>query len=151
MDDSKGEKVPALGISLNAQFAQGRSVVFQTYVDLEVSKEVLDQLMDKLNAVADRQEAFYAIDQAERQLEVETNAMKNMARRLEEIEANIRLKMTAEGRRNPKLTAQDEMQKKQAGDTLEEGKKRVAIAQKFLDELKQKAGNRDGANSGPNS
>ena len=151
MDDSKGETAPALGISLSAQFAQGRTVVFQTHVAQDMSKVELDKMMDRLNAVADRQEAFYAIDQAERQLEVETNATKNMARRLEEVEANIATKMTAEGRRNPKLTAQDEMQKKQARDTLEEGHKRVAIAQKFLDELKQKAGNRDGANSGPNS
>ena len=151
MDDSKGETAPALGISLSAQFAQARSVVFQTHVALDVGKATLDQLMDKLNAVADRQEAYYAIEGAQKQLEVETNALQNYARRLEEIEVNITTKMTAEGRRNPKLTAQDEMQKKQARDTLEEGHKRVAIAQKFLDELKQKAGNRDGANSGPNS
>ena len=151
MDDSKGEKVPALGISLSAQFAQGRTVIFQTHVAQDMSKLDLDKMMDRLNAVADRQEAFYAIEQAERQLEVETNATKNMARRLEEIETNISIKMTAEGKRNPKLSAQDEMQKKQARDTLEEGKKRVAIAQKFLDELKQKAGNRDGADSGPSN
>ena len=151
MDDSKGGTATALGISLSAQFAQARSVVFQTHVGLDVSKETLDQLMDKLNAVADRQEAFYAIEGAQKQLEVETNALQNYARRFEEIEANIQIKMTAEGKRNPKLTAQDEVQKKQARDTLEEGKKRVAIAQKFLDELKQKAGNRDGANSGPSN
>ena len=153
MDDSKGEtvKVPALGISISAQYATGRTVVFQTHVDLETSKDDLIRIVDKLNAIADRDEAFYAIEQAERQLEVETNATKNMARRLEEIETNISIKMTAEGKRNPKLSAQDEMQKKQARDTLEEGKKRVAIAQKFLDELKQKAGNRDGADSGPSN
>ena len=84
MDDSKGGTATALGISLSAQFAQARSVVFQTHVGLDVSKETLDQLMDKLNAVADRQEAFYAIEGAQKQLEVETNALQNYARRFEE-------------------------------------------------------------------
>lgn len=151
MDDLKGEAAPALGISVSAQYATGRTVVFQTHVDQNISAADLNALLDKTNEAADRQEAFYAIDQAQRQLEVEENATLNMARRLEEAEANIQMKMTAEGKRNPKLSAQDAMQKKQALDTLAEGKKRVEIARKFLEELKQKAGNRDGAPSPANS
>lgn len=146
MDESKGETA-ALGISLSMQYAGGRTVVLQTHVAQETSKEDLDAMLDKLNLVADRQEAFYAQEQARRQLEVEENALANMGRRLQEVEGNIQLKMTAEGRRNPKLSAQDEMQRKQAADTLEEGKKRVAIAKKYLDELVKKACNRDGATS----
>lgn len=146
MDESKGETA-ALGISLSMQYAGGRTVVLQTHVAQETSKEDLDAMLDKLNLVADRQEAFYAQEQARRQLEVEENALKTFVHRLGEVESNIQLKMTAEGRRNPKLTAQDEMQRKQASDTLEEGRKRVAIAKKYLDELVKKAGNRDGTAS----
>lgn len=151
MDDLKGETAPALGISVEAQYSTGRKVVFQSHVDQATSAEDISKLLDKVNGVVDRQEAYYAIDQAQRQLEVEENALFNFAQRLNDIEGNIQIKMTAEGRRNPKVTAQDEIQKKQALDTLEHGKKRVEIAKKFLEELKQKAGNRDGAPSPANS
>ena len=147
MNDSKGETAPALGISLSAQFAGGRTVVFQTHVPQDVPKVDLDNMMDTLNAVADRQEAFYAQEQARRQLEVEENALTNMTRRLGEVEGNMQLAATAEGRRNHKPSPKDEMQRKQALDTIEEGKKRVNIARKYLDELIKKAGNRDGAAS----
>lgn len=151
MNDSKGETAPALGISLSAQYAGGRTVVFQTHVPQDMAQEKLDDMMDKLNAVADRQEAFYAQEQARRQLEVEENALVNMTRRLGEVEGNMQLAASAEGRRNAKPSPKDEMQRKQALDTIEEGKKRVDIAKKYLDELIKKAGNRDGAHSSPNS
>ena len=152
MDDVKGKvESPTLGISLNAQFAAGRSVVFQTYVPQDVNPEGLAIILQKLNWVADQEEAYYAQEQARRQLEVEEKAVANMQRRLSEVDDNIRMKMAAGERRNPKLSGQDEMQKKQAFDTLEEGKRRVAECKKHLSELIVKAGNRDGASSPANS
>ena len=152
MDDVKGKvESPTLGISLNAQFAAGRSVVFQTYVPQDVNPEGLAIILQKLNWVADQEEAYYAQEQARRQLEVEEKAVANMQRRLSEVDDNIRMKMAAGERRNPKLSGQDEMQKKQAFDTLEEGKRRVAECKKHLAELIVKAGNRDGASSPANS
>ena len=152
MDDVKGKvESPTLGISLNAQFAAGRSVVFQTYVPQDVNPEGLAIILQKLNWVADQEEAYYAQEQARRQLEVEEKAVANMQRRLSEVDDNIRLRMVAGERRNPKLSGQDEMQKKQAFDTLEEGKRRVAECKKHLAELIVKAGNRDGASSPANN
>ena len=132
------------------QFAAGRQVVFQTHLPQECSVEELNTLLDKMNAVADRAEAFYAQDQARRQLEVEENALANITRRLLEVESNIQIKSIADGRRNPKLSAQDEMAKKQALDSVEESKKRVVTCRKFLQDLIEKAGNRDGASSPAN-
>ena len=148
MDEAKGKvESPTIGISLNAQFAAGRTVVFQTYVPQDVTGEGLSTILEKLNAVADREEAFYAQEQARRQLEVEENAATNIARRLAEVETNIQTKALSEGRRNPKLSAQDEVAKKQAYDSVEESKKRVAACKKHLAELIAKAGNRDGTSS----
>lgn len=148
MDDAKGKvESPTIGLSLNAQFAAGRTVVFQTYVPQDVNAEGLAVILQKLNWVADQEEAYYAQDQARRQLEVEERAVANMSRRLMEVEDNIRIKMVSGERRNPKPSGQDEMAKKQAFDTLEEGHRRVAECKKHLAELIVKAGNRDGASS----
>ncbi len=141
---------PALGVSMNLQFAAGRQVVFQTHLPQECSAEDLNALLDKMNAVGDRAEAFYAQEQARRQLEVEEDALNNIVRRLSEVETNIQTKAVADGRRNPKLSAQDEVQKKQALDQVEASKKRVAACRKHLQELIEKAGNRDGASSPAN-
>ena len=149
MDEAKGKtESPTIGLSLNAQFAAGRTVVFQTYVPQDVSPEGISVILQKLNWVADREEAFYAQEQARKQLEVEENAAANIARRLGEIEHNIQTKSISEGRRNPKLSAQDEIQKKQAVDTVEESKRRIAACKKHLAELIEKAGRTYGA-SGP--
>lgn len=153
MDDEKGKvETPTIGVSLNAQFAAGRTVVFQTYVPQSITGEGLSVILEKLNAVADREEAFYAQDQARKQLEVEENAGANIVRRLGEVEENIRLKATSEaGKRNPRVSPQDEMQKKQALDNAEESKRRITACKKYLAELIVKAGNRDGASSPANS
>jgi uncharacterized protein YciW len=156
MDDVKGNvetpkvETPTIGISLNAQFAAGRTVVFQTFVPQSITPEGLFKQLEKLNWVADREEAFYLQDQARKQLEVEENAAANIARRLSEVESNIRLKSSIEGKRNPKPSGQDEIAKKQALDSVEESKRRIAACKKYLAELIEKAGNRDGASSPAN-
>ena len=153
MDETKGVvTAPALGVSLNAQFAAGRQVVFQTHVAQDISEDELNKLLDTMNAVADRAEAYYGQDQARKQLEVEEKALLNMTRRLSEIEGNIRIKAAQDNRRGGyKPSATEEVQKKQAYDTLEEGKSRVATCRQYLDELIRKAGNRDGTASTTNS
>ena len=147
MDDEKGKvESPTIGISLNAQFAAGRTVVFQTYVPQSVTAGgELAFILEKLNGVADREEAYYAQDQARKQLEVEENAAVNIARRLAEVEGNMQL--VAGERRVPKHSANELKEKKQALDTVEESKRRITACKKHLAELIVKAGNRDGAPS----
>jgi hypothetical protein len=148
MDDVKGKtESPTIGMSVNLQYAAGRSVVFQTYFPQDVNVEGLNIILDKFNAVGDRAEAYYAQEQARRQLEIEEKSVNNMARRLNEVEDNIRLAATASSRRNHEPSVQERKEKKQALDTLEEGKRRVAECRAFLDSLIKKAGNRDGASS----
>lgn len=152
MDDAKGKtESPTIGISLNMQFAAGRTVVFQTFVPQDVNVDGLNVILDKLNSVGDRAEAFYAQDQARKQLEVEENAATNIVRRLSEVESNIQIKAAGDGKRIPKPSAQDEVAKKQALDNVAESKRRIATCKKYLAELIEKAGNRDGASSPANS
>ena len=152
MDDSKGETAPALGISINAQVSPRRQITVQSFVDRDASGAEIDNLLDKMNASLDRQEAFYAIEDAENQLEVDSNVLVNITRRLAEVEDNIRLKAGSEtGRRAPyKPSAQEEVAKKQAHDSLAEAKKRVEIDKVIIAKLKMKAGNRDGTSSPAN-
>jgi hypothetical protein len=152
MDDSKGDTAPALGISVNAQVAPTRQITMQSFIDRDAPGADIDTLLDKLNASLDRQVAFYEIDEEEKRLEVDRNVLANVSKRLAEVEDNIRIKAgSVEGRRNPlKLSSQEEMQKKQAYDSLEEAKRRVAVGEARIVELRKKAGNRDGANSSPN-
>lgn len=149
MDDSKGETAPALGISINAQVAPTRQITMQSFVDRDASGADIDYLLDKMNASLDRQAAYYEIDEEMKRLEVDKNVLANVSKRLAEVEDNIRLKAAASGeRRNPlKLSSQEEMQKKQAHDSLEEAKRRVADGEARLVELRKKAGNRDGTSS----
>jgi hypothetical protein len=151
MDDSKGETTPALGISINAQVGPVRQITFQAFIERDETPAAIDNLLDKMNASLDRQEAYYQIEAAENQLEVDTNVLTNITRRLGEVEDNIRTKAMADGRRTPyKLTAQDEVQKKQALDSVEEAKRRIEIDKAVIAKLKQKAGNRDGTSSPAN-
>lgn len=148
MDDAKGKvESPVIGLSLNAQFAAGRTVVFQTHVPQDVTPEGLGAILEKLNGVADREEAFYAQEQARRQLEVENKAVVNMQRRLNEVDA---AKQEDPRKRNASITEREVKERKQVLDTLEEGKRRVAECEAFLAELIRKAG-RDGANSSPDN
>lgn len=149
MDDAKGKvESPVIGISLNAQFSAGRTVVFQTHVPQDVTAEGVAAILQKLNGVADQEEAFYAQEQARRSVEVEERATASMQRRLEEVDAG---KQNADPRkRNTPVSEKDVRERKQVLDTLEEGKRRVREAKKFLAELIEKAGNRDGASSPAN-
>jgi hypothetical protein len=87
-----------------------------------------------------------------KRIEVDENGLVNVTNRLAEVEDNIRLKAASEtGRRNPlKLLSQEEMQKKQAYDSLAEAKRRVDAGKARLAELKKKAGNRDVTSSPAN-
>ena len=145
MDDAKGKtESPSIGLSLSAQFSAGRTVVFQTHVPQDINPEGLGVILEKLNGVADREEAFYGQEQARRQLEVEEKATANMQRRLNELDAG---RQQDPRKRGAPVSDKDVRERKQVLDTLEEGKKRVETCKAYLAELIRKAG-RDGANSG---
>lgn len=152
MTELKGETAPALGISLNAQFAAGRQVVFQTHVAQETAPEEINRLLDKMNAAVDRQEAFYRIEELENALERDKQILYSITHNMENVEQNMQLKYEARGKRGEfKLSPQEAIQKKQAQDNLVRQTEIVKLAEKRLADAKEKAGNRDGAPSPANS
>lgn len=148
MDDAKGKvDFPAIGMSVSMQYAAGRQVVFQMHFPMDVKLEGISSMLERFNAAADREEAFYAQEQARRQLEVENKAVVNMQRRLNEVDA---AKQEDPRKRNASITEREVKERRQVLDTLEEGKRRVAECEAFLAELIRKAG-RDGAHSSPDN
>lgn len=149
MSEEKGKvESPAIGLSVRAQYSAGRETVFQLYFPMDVTPDGINSMLDKVNGVVDRAEAYYAQEQARRQLEVEEKAVVNMARRLAEVDGR---QQEDPRKRKTGLSEKDVKDRIQAMDTLEEGKRRVAECKKFLAELIVKAGNRDGAASPTNS
>ena len=151
MSDER-ETARALGISVNAQVDAGRQIVFQTHIDVDTSQEDLDALLDKLNVAADRQVAFYEIPVLEKELQhldLQEYTFKN---NLQNMDANLAAKQAAStGRRSDvKLSAQEEIQKRQAMDTLNHHTKLRASAAKRLEEARAKAGTRHGTASTAN-
>ena len=143
MSEAKGETAPALGVSINAQFAAGRQIVFQTHVDQEIAPKKLQELLIKFNNAIDKEEAFYEINDEMKRLEVDRNVLTNITRRLDEVETNMQAVAVASGKREHKPTQKDLNDKKQAQDSLAEAKKRVKDGEARIAALKEKAGNRD--------
>ena len=138
----------ALGVSLNAQIDARRQVVFQTHIDADTSQKDLDKLLDGLSASVDRQVAFYQIEELENAVERDKQILYSIQHNLEEVVGNMRLKYEASGRRGVfKMSHTEEMQKKQAHDTLKRQSEIVTLSERRLQEAKAKAGNRDGAPS----
>ena len=98
MNGAEAEKAPALGISV--QCAAGEAtLVFQTHVDQATDKATLDELVDRLTAVAARQKAKVDLVDVEKNLKVSERDLG----RMRDDRARVELALTApqEGRRNP--------------------------------------------------
>lgn len=143
--DGKGETAPALGISLNAQFAAGRQLVFQTHVDQNTDATTIRSLITKLNDVIDAEEAYYALPEMEKKVEVDRNQLYLINQQLGELDAKARA-TTERGRAkglNPNETAQRD-------NALKSKERMEELLQKSIDlleETRKKAANRDGTAS----
>ena len=144
MSDSMGE-LPALGVSINAQFAAGRQIVFQTHVAQDVSGEDLDRLLDKLNASVDRAEAFYSIEDFEKALKVNENQLYVLNQRINEMDAGLHEK-ASDGRRSARQPSPKEIgDRANAVASKQKFEELIAEDRKKLDAIKAKAGTRYGA------
>lgn len=61
-------KVPAIGISLNVQIDNKRTLCLQSHCDATASASELNDLLDKIGTAADRQQAKYELEGLEFQL-----------------------------------------------------------------------------------
>lgn len=146
MSDEKGETAPALGVSINAQFAAGRQIVFQTHVDQEIKPEDLTALLKKFNDAIDLEEIVYAIPDLEKQAKVNQNQLYVTEQRIGELDAAMQGNVTDRGRTRPAT-------EKQLGDranmmkTQERFKELLKEDQDKLQEMKDKVAKRNGTPS----
>lgn len=153
MSDEKGKvETPSIGVSLNAQFASGRALVFQTHVPQSITVDGINAILDKFNSSVDRAEAFYKIEELENSLERDKQILYSIQHNMQEVEANMAAKYEASGRRQPfKMSPQEVVQKKQAQDNVVRQTEIVKLSERRLAEAREKAGNRDGAPSPANN
>ena len=149
MGDTKGVgEAPALGVSINAQFAAGRQIVFQSYVPQEAPVEEINALLDKLNNAIDRQESWYQIEQLEKEVERDEQILYSINHNMQEVEANMRARYEAGGKRAPfKMSEKEVVQKKQAEDNVTRQTKILEGSKRRLEEARAKAGKRNVASS----
>lgn len=142
--DGKGETAPALGISLNAQFAAGRQLVFQTHIDRDTDATVIGSLVAKWNDVIDIEEAYYSLPELEKSVEVNKNQLYLINQQLGEIDR--RQRVTDRGRTVP-LSAKDQADRSNALKSKERAEELLKKSQDLLDETRKKVANRDGTAS----
>lgn len=112
-------KVPALGVSLTAL---GGALVFQTFVDRDVSVQDLNALVDKFDMVGRRQQAKLDLVELEKNLKVNEDQLVRMREDRGRIEQQ--LAAPQEGRRNPQRGA-DEAKLRQSRDQADATEKRM--------------------------
>jgi hypothetical protein len=76
MDNGAGDIAdPGIAIFYEGKLGDDRGFRFQTVISRECSARELSMLMDKLRSEANRQDAFYALDKLNGQIEADTNTL----------------------------------------------------------------------------
>ncbi len=142
MTEVKGETAPALGVSINAQFAAGRQIVFQTHVDQEIAPEALTALLKKMNDAVDLEELVYAIPDLEKQVKVNENQLYVTEQRIGELDAAMQGNVSERGRQRP-ATEKQLADRANMMKTQERFKELLKEDQDKLWEMKDKAAKRN--------
>lgn len=77
---------PAIGISLNVQIGNGRSLVFQTHVSQGVEDEGLNGLCDKLVRSADRLTKHYEVEALDSELERQKDMLDDLDKKQQQLD-----------------------------------------------------------------
>lgn len=99
-DTTKLPEAAALGISVQLEFPGG-TLVFQTHVPQDTGKAVLDEMTDRLIAVADRQRAKNTVIELKRNKETQVAQLHNLREDRARIDADIAAP-AEDGRRKPR-------------------------------------------------
>jgi hypothetical protein len=108
-------KDPGIGLSIQVQVSKNHQIVAQTFVGRDDDVAVLDELLDRVTASIDRQEAKYRLIGLRVDLEVHDAGFARMLKNMEDVEAENRAKWEQGKRTGPyKLSAAERQQKVQA-------------------------------------
>lgn len=123
----------AAAITVTAQISQNRSIVIQTYIPRDASLRQYHDVLDKLGASADRQEAKYRLEGLQAELAQHEKTAKSLEEDFTSIETRSAAAWVATGRRGEhKLSPQETAQKSTAKTNIE--RYRVEI-KKIKDEI----------------
>lgn len=147
------ETARALGISVQAAVDNGRQIVFQTHVDVDMSAEDLDKLLDKLNLAADRQAAFYEIPALKKAVRLEEDRHHLVETNLADVDKRIAMVDEANShRRSRPEKAKDAIDRENAVNNLKRQKEIIAEVRGQLVDAERRAGKRyGGTDSAANS
>ena len=135
------EKIPSIGISYTAELPGKRALVLQSFIDRDCEPAALNKVLDKIKDAAERQFAFGALVQLRLQLEQEEKMAMDHVARIAVVDENVKRNWAASNRRgDPKLTAREETEQRQAHANIEESKKRIAKVKADIAEFEGKIG-----------
>ena len=84
------EQVPTIGISLSGEMPGKRNLVLQSLVERDCDQKSLNGVLDKIRIAFDRQFAFGAVIQLRLQLEQEEKMASDHAKRMAQVDQNIK-------------------------------------------------------------
>ena len=118
------EKDPSIGVSYNVQIAGSKSLVLQTFVARDADIAALNAALDKMRVAAERQAAFAALVDLQKELKQNEEFQARHAERMAQVDENLK---AAWGRGNRKgdivLTAKERTEQQQAYANAEELKR----------------------------
>lgn len=121
------EEIPAIGVSYTLELPGKKHLAFQTHVAQTLSTGAFNSVLDKLKAAADRQFAFGMLEHLKLQLEQEEKLAFDHAQRMSQVDANVQKEWDRASKKgDPRLTARQEQEQRQAYAHAEESKRRIA-------------------------
>jgi hypothetical protein len=127
------EEIPAIGISYNCELPGKKGLVFQTHVPQSADTLAINEVVDKIKAVADRQFAFGLLEHLKLQLEQEQKLAYDHAIRMAQAEDNAQAEWLRSNKRGEfQLGAKQLQDQKQAIAHMEESKRRIAKVERDI-------------------
>jgi hypothetical protein len=121
------EEIPAIGISYTAELPGKKNLVFQTHIAQTTDAASFNAVLDKLKAAAERQFAFGMLEHLKLQLEQEEKLAFDHSQRMAQVDANVQKEWERSNKKgDPRLSARQEQEQRQAYAHAEESKRRIA-------------------------
>lgn len=107
MSDGIPTPIPALGFSYQFQISERRSIVFQTHIERETDLSDINDILDKMQLAANRQQALLEIVDTERQLAAKRYLLRQQKEDYLRAEAEAQERLRQDTKRNPKMSVND--------------------------------------------
>jgi len=135
------EKDPSIGVSYNYQIAGSKSLVLQTFVARDADIAVLNAALDKMRKAAERQAAFAALADLQKELKQNEEFQTRHAERIAQVDQNVKDAWARSNKRgDPVLTAKERTEQQQAYANAEELKRIAAKLKQSITDVQATIG-----------